>query len=264
MSYLLTKIVGALLTPGMLLLLGLLLASGLLWSRRHWRTGRFLLSTLSLVLLALTLLPVDEAMIAPLENRFPANPPIPEHLDGIIVLGGAIEPALSVAHHQIAFNEAAERVIEGARLSRLHPEARLLFTGGSADPFQPDLREANMAQQAFADLGVDISRLLIEDASRNTYENAVFSQRLAQPQKGQVWLLVTSAKHMPRSVGVFRQVGWPVVPWPVDYTTGGPPRWINADKPLSRLSNLSSGMHEWAGLLFYRLSGWTDSLFPDP
>ncbi|HVI50218.1 MAG TPA: YdcF family protein [Candidatus Sulfotelmatobacter sp.] len=262
--FVLSKILGLLLTPGTLLLLALLIGCGLLWSRRLWRKGRLVLSVLSLTLLAVTVLPVDDMMLEPLENRFPANPPLPDHVDGIIVLGGSVDPYLSAAHHQVVLNDAAERLVEGARLSRLYPEARLIFTGGSADPLRPDMREAPIAQQALVDMGADAGRMLIEDASRNTYENAVFSQRLAQPQKGQVWLLVTSAKHMPRSVGVFRSVGWPVVPWPVDYTTGGPVRWVNTDKTLIRLANMSNGLHEWAGLLFYRLSGWTDSLFPEP
>lgn len=263
MSYLLTKILSLLLAPGTLLLLWLLAGCGLLWGRRRLRGGRVLLSALALVLLTLTLLPVDEMLLAPLENRFPANPPLPERVDGVIVLGGAIDPAISAARHQLSMNEAAERVVEGARLARQYPQARLLFTGGSADPFQPALREAPFAVQAFADLGVAPERVMVEDISRNTYENAVFSQRLVQPQKGQVWVLVTSARHMPRSVGVFRQVGWPVVPWPVDYATGGPPRWVNADKLLSHMGGLSAALHEWVGLLFYRLSGWTDSLFPE-
>jgi len=264
MMFIVTKILGMLLTPGALLLVGLLGGGCLLWSRRFWRSGRILLSFLAVFILALALLPVDEMVIGPLENRFPVNPPLPSHIDGIIVLGGSVEPGLSIAHHQVSVNETAERLIEGARLSRQHPEARLLFTGGSGDPIQPDLREAPIAAQALTDMGVDPERLVVEDASRNTYENAVFSQRLAQPQKGQIWLLVTSARHMPRSVGVFRSVGWPVVPWPVDYITGGPASWINLDRWIQRLRNLSTGVHEWAGLVFYRLSGWSDSLFPEP
>lgn len=262
--FVLSKILGFLLTPGTLLLLALIVGCSLIWTRGLWRLGRRILSVLALVLLTVTVLPVDDMILSPLENRFPANPPIPEHVDGIIVLGGSIDPYLSAAHHQVVMNESSERLVEGARLSRLHPEARLLFTGGSADPLRPDMREAPVAQQALIDMGADPAHLLIEDASRNTYENAVFSQRLVQPQKGEVWLLITSAKHMPRAVGVFRSVGWPVVPWPVDYATGSQARWVNADKTLTRLGNLSNGLHEWAGLLFYRLSGWTDSLFPEP
>ena len=68
--------------------------------------------------------------------------------------------------------------------------------------------------------GLDARRILVETRSRNTYENAVYSKELAQPQPGQIWLLVTSANHMPRAVGCFRAVGFDVIPYPVDYDTG--------------------------------------------
>lgn len=264
MIYLTGKIVSFLLAPGTLLLLSLLAGTTLLWSRRRFRAGRIMLSAVGLILLAVTVLPLDEMISAPLENRFPANPPLPAHVDGIIVLGGAIDPYLSIAHQQVALNDSAERLLEGARLARLHPEARLLFTGGATDPSQPEAREAPLAALVFTDLGIEPGRLAIEADSRNTYENAVFSQRLMQPRKGEVWVLVTSAKHMPRSVGVFRRIGWPVIPWPVNFVTGALPHWVNTDRLLTRLTRISSGLHEWAGLLFYRLSGWTDELFPKP
>jgi len=264
MVYTATKIISFLLTPGSLLLLALLVGCGMIWTKRRLRTGRVILSAVCLLLLLTTALPLDEMVLAPLENRFPVNPALPAKVDGIIVLGGSIDPYLSLTHHQVALNDSAERLMEAARLARQFPEAKLLFTGGSADPLRPEMREAPLAVQAFAEMGIDPARLVIEDASRNTYENAVFSQRMAQPQKGEVWLLVTSARHMPRSVGVFRQVGWPVLPWPVNFISGGSARWVNTDKLLSSMGRVTTGLHEWVGLLFYRLSGWTDSLFPEP
>jgi len=245
MVYTATKIISFLLTPGSLLLLALLVGCGMIWTKRRLRTGRVILSAVCLLLLLTTALPLDEMVLAPLENRFPVNPALPAKVDGIIVLGGSIDPYLSLTHHQVALNDSAERLMEAARLARQFPEAKLLFTGGSADPLRPEMREAPLAVQAFAEMGIDPARLVIEDASRNTYENAVFS-------------------HMPRSVGVFRQVGWPVLPWPVNFISGGSARWVNTDKLLSSMGRVTTGLHEWVGLLFYRLSGWTDSLFPEP
>ena len=72
-----------------------------------------------------------------------------------------------------------------------------------------------MARQLWTGMGVPPERMLFETAARNTHENAVLAHALAKPRPGETWLLVTSASHMPRSVGVFRRAGWDVVPWPV-------------------------------------------------
>ena len=68
---------------------------------------------------------------------------------------------------------------------------------------------------------------------------------------------------MPRSMGIFRQIGWPVVPWPVDYRTGDDGPVLQTEVSL-RLSELDDAAREWLGLLFYRLMGRTDALFPAP
>lgn len=263
MGYVLSKFVAAMLTPGAVLFAGLAVGVLLLWTRR-WRAGRVVLSLLAAGFAALVLTPVDSTLTKILEDRFPGNPPLPARIDGIIVLGGSVNQYISAARHQISVNDSSERLFQTVLLAKAHPEARVLFTGGAADPLRPDPREAPFAAELLVKLGVDPARLVVEDQSRNTFENAVFSQRQAAPRKGETWVLVTSARHMPRSVGVFRHVGWPVIPWPVDYATDGGTDWANADLPVTRLERLTKALHEWFGLAFYRLSGWTDSLFPAP
>jgi uncharacterized SAM-binding protein YcdF (DUF218 family) len=114
----------------------------------------------------------------------------------------------------------------------------------------------------FIEQGVDPARLLAEDRSRDTYENAVFSRDLVAPQREDVWILVTSAMHMPRAVGCFRRLAWEVVPYPVDY------RAETAPRPSFFLSEhlelLDVAAKEWVGLVAYRLLGHTDALFPGP
>jgi uncharacterized SAM-binding protein YcdF (DUF218 family) len=187
---------------------------------------------------------------------------LPAHVDGIIILGGAIDQFISQARGEIALNDAADRLTEGVILAKAHPEAKVLFTGGSADPLRPDIAEAPYAAELLVALGLDRRRLIVEDQSRNTHENAAASRRLAEPQANQAWVLVTSARHMPRSVGCFRAVGWPVIAWPVDYKTGNVGDWTNTDLVGNRLRMLEQSLHEWGGLLYYRLRGWTDALFP--
>ena len=72
-----------------------------------------------------------------------------------------------------------------------------------------------------------MSRVLYEDASRNTYENALLSARLSGVDNRQPWLLLTSAFHMPRAMGVFSQTGWNVTPWPVDYRMTPHDSWFD-------------------------------------
>ncbi len=256
----LSKILWLILRPSTLLILAVVIGV-VLSSRRRNRLGRGLTWIGAFGLLLAILLPLDSWVLAPLEDRFPQVRERPAHLDGVIVLGGAVEPNLTVLHGIPSLNEAAERFTTFAMLARLYPDAKLIFTGGSPSITPGGPPEAVSAKLLLDDLGLDTSRITFEDQSRNTYENAVDSKLLMNPQPGQVWALVTSAQHMPRSVGIFRRVGWPVLPWPVGYKAG-------AETPLSspglRLTRLDGGVHEWVGLVAYRLMGYTDSLFPGP
>jgi uncharacterized SAM-binding protein YcdF (DUF218 family) len=124
--------------------------------------------------------------------------------------------------------------------------------------------DAETAPRLFAALGVTADRLILEKKSRNTYENAVFTRELVTPKPGETWLLVTSASHMPRSMGVFRKAGWRVIAWPVNYRTGHSAAvWLETSFPV-RLQEFEWGYREWAGLLAYWLMGRTDALFPAP
>jgi uncharacterized SAM-binding protein YcdF (DUF218 family) len=105
----------------------------------------------------------------------------------------------------------------------------------------------------------------LENKSRNTAENAEFSKELARPRPGETWLLVTSAYHMPRSVGLFRKVGFPVVPWPSDYRTSGREGvGFFRDNEVDALQNTTLALREWIGLIAYWLSGRIDSILPGP
>ena len=116
-----------------------------------------------------------------------------------------------------------------------------------------------------AAFGIPRERLIIENKSRNTAENVAFRTRLASPRPGENWLLVTSALHMPRAVGLFRKAGFPVVAWPVDYRTSGREGiGLFRDSAADSLQNTTIGMREWLGLIAYRLSGKIDQLLPAP
>ena len=125
--------------------------------------------------------------------------------------------------------------------------------------------DADTAVRFFAAFGIPRERLIVENKSRNTAENAEFSKELAAPKPGENWLLVTSAFHMPRSVGLFRKVGFPVIPWPVDYRTSGTEGiGLFRDNAADALQNTTMAVREWIGLAGYWLSGRIDRLFPGP
>jgi len=261
MSFIASKLFWWAANPGNVLLALLCLGVlALLLGRRRLGTG--LVSIVALLGLAVTVLPVGSWLLLPLENRFP-TPALPAHVDGIVVLGGAIDPVLSAARHQPILTESAERLFAFVVLARRYPDARLLFTGGSASLVDDAEREADVARTVFAAVGLDVGRIVFERDSRNTYENAVDGKRVAEPKPGEAWVLITSAYHMPRAVGCFRAQGWRVIPYPVDYGTGphgNPPTF----SLLGGLDEVHWALREWLGLAFYALSGRTDRLFPGP
>ena len=257
----LSKVAWSLTAPESLLLWLVLLAwIALLRGATRW-AKRFLGVALA-GLLSVAAFPVGEWVLYPLEDRFPANPPLPQRVDGIIVLGGAEDAVRSAAWGQPEVGGAAERFLASVALARRYPEAKLLFTSGSGLLLKPEYKGTAMAERLYLAQGVDPSRLLLEGESRNTFENAAFSKALAKPAPGEVWVLVTSASHMPRSVGVFCKAGWTVVPYPVDHQTVRGNIFRVDTGLIENLDGLSTGIREWVGLTVYYLTGRTSALYP--
>jgi uncharacterized SAM-binding protein YcdF (DUF218 family) len=204
-------------------------------------------------------------LIAPLEERFARPAPAPAKVDGIVVLGGAFEGTINLERGGYELNNSGDRFVEAAVLARRYPDAKLLISGGSSAFMLVGEADADTAQRFFAELGIDPSRLIIENKSRNTEENARFSLQVANPKLGETWLLVTSAFHMPRSVALFRQAGFPVVAWPVDYRTSGNERiGFFVDNTLDSLQKMTLATREWIGLVAYWWRGSIGSPFPAP
>ena len=216
---------------------------------RFKRTGRAC-ATLGIVLLLVAgLTPLGNALMLPLEQRFPPWDPSRGAPDGIVVLGGSILPEIAAQRgDESGLNEAAERITATVELARKYPNARIIFTGGNAALFESVTSEAAIAVRLFVALGVSPDRITAEEQSRNTVENAVFSELIAQPKPGERWLLVTSASHMPRAMAVFRAAGFPVEAYPVDWRTRGP---IDATEPFVSLGDglrrTDTAVREWVG-----------------
>jgi uncharacterized SAM-binding protein YcdF (DUF218 family) len=247
-------------------LIGMGVLGAILLATRWARLGRRLLVA-SVVLLAICgFSPLGNLLLYPLEQRFPPWDETRGAPDGIIILGGSIEPELSAAHGRAAVMYAADRLISAVALARRYPNARIVFSGGNANLIGDDTaKEADYALPLLESLGIARERLTIERLSRNTRENAEFSKAQINPKDGERWLLVTSAFHMPRSVGLFRKAGFAVEPYPVDWRVGKSADILKfTPVSLEGLKRTDIAVREWIGLTVYWATGRIDQWFPGP
>ncbi|WP_293865029.1 YdcF family protein [uncultured Alsobacter sp.] len=264
MYFVASKILWLVGSPTNALLLGTCL--GLLAAAfTRWRRPGLGVAMLCVALLAIAgLTPLSRRLILALEDRFPPYAEDGRPISGIIVLGGPVEQQISLARGQLSLNESGDRIVALAALARTRPTVPVVFTGGSAALFGEEASEAGTLARYSGWIGLAPGRLTIEERSRNTLENALYTRDLLKPAQGSRYLLVTSAFHMPRSVGLFRKAGFDVVAFPVDYRTTGPDDFdgfIRASDGL-RLTDLA--VREWIGLAAARLLGQIDTVFPSP
>jgi uncharacterized SAM-binding protein YcdF (DUF218 family) len=262
--FILSKTLGAMLLPTNLLI-GMGVVGAILMVTRFASLGRKLVIAAVLLLVVCGLSPLGTLLLYPLEQRFPPWDAGRGAPDGIIILGASIEADLSAAHGTPVVRSSPDRIIAAAALALRYPNARIVFSGGSANLISNEAREADFAGAIFESLGIAKSRLIMERRSRNTLENAEFSRALAMPKAGERWLLVTSAFHMPRSVGLFRKAGFAVEPYPVDWRVGGRDDLLSfTNIALDGLGRTDLAVREWMGLIAYRATGKIDELLPGP
>ncbi len=258
--YIVSKLFWYVIQPAMLVLL--LLCVGL-WRMRRGGGRKSILA--AFVLLAASVAgPPGDLLVMPLEDRFPRTE-LPEQIDGIIVLGGGEIMWLSHARGRLELNSAGDRLLEFLRLAADYPDAKLLHSGGKGEVMLGVGDASEDLLIALSETGLDPTRLMLETESRNTNENVALSKAIAQPKPGETWVMITSAFHMPRSVGIFRAQGWDVFPWPVDYHTTGHlrPERIGYDTT-TNLQTTTLALKEWIGLIYYYARGWTNTVFPAP
>ncbi len=260
--FFISKLVWLLVSPDNLLLILILITLIFLFIGKQ-KIARNLLSTISALLFVIAFFPVGEWLLYPLESHFQTNPDLPDKIDGIIVLSGAEDAELSHLWGQVELGGTAERDLSFLTLARQHPKAKLLFTGGSGSLLKQEYKGADVAKKLFMQQNFDISRIIFERESRNTFENVIYSKKIVKPIKSENWILITTGWHMPRSVGIFCKAEWPVIPYPVDHQTHkGNLFRINFDLS-GNLNTLKTGIKEWLGLFAYYLSGKTTAFLPD-
>jgi uncharacterized SAM-binding protein YcdF (DUF218 family) len=260
----LSKTLGVMLLPSNLLI-GLVVVSSILLFTRFRAHGRRLFVVSLLLLAVCGWSPTGNLLLYPLEQRFPPWDATRGAPDGIVVLGGAIDADLSAARGVPVFRGGSDRLLAAAALAHRYPQARLIYSGGNSNLMAGDaVKEADIAATVFESLGIAKQRLSMERLSRNTEENATFSKALAHPKPGERWLLVTSAYHMPRSVGLFRRAGFAIEPYPVDWRTSRENLLMPFNLAGEGLERTDLAIREWMGLAAYRISGKTSELLPGP
>lgn len=252
MFFYFSKLIGIVVTPSSLLLL--LAAASLLCLLFRRRVLARWLGVVALGLFLLVgILPLQDILLRALENQNPRGA-WPARVDGVLILSGGLNWKVLQSRGVPAMELSKGRVVAGFEVARRYPEARVIFAGGSGALGGAAISEAKGTRAIFAQLGLDEKRVILEQHSRNTYENILFARQIAKPRPGEIWLLATTASHMPRAVGVARKLGWAMQPWPTDYLTT-PSGVSGYFQYAGNLNRIDMAVHEWLGLVVYRLTG---------
>lgn len=260
MSFILSKITWFIINPSSLIIL--LLFAGVVFWNKFPRLARTLVASVLILFIAFSLPFLPRYLMYKLETRIPAGK-ISADIAGVIVLGGVLDVGICSRGH-IELGPAADRLVYAVMLVKQHPNAKLVLTGGSGSFNQAqNLREADYLKQLAVEWGIDPQRIIVERDARVTREHPI--KLAALIDKNKKWVLVTSGEHMPRSLGCFRKAGFNIIPYPVDYQVYTLAQGVTYNDFVPRVDNLvlaNTFFYEWYGLLFYRLMGYTDALYP--
>ena len=254
--YLLSKLIWIVLSPLNLLLIFLII--GIFFKIINMRIVSITFYTISIIFfITVSVFPTGNLILFKLESSYPALTTPPLHIDGILILGGPSNPGLTRDHGQVSFNEAGERLTESVRLIKNYSSPKIIFSGGFGK-----LTHSYVAKKFFSEMGIDVSNIVFESKSRNTFENILFSKNIINPKKSQNWLLVTSSFHMSRAINVAEKLDWKFIPYPVDFRTSN--KFIKFKPTFDLLNNINSfnlASHEVVGLISYYFLGRSSKIF---
>jgi len=260
----LRNLLWSLLSPSQTIL-GLLVVGAFLLAFGRLRAGRVITVTAGAALVVFGLTPAADYIAHPLETRFP-RPELPETITGIVLLSGSEAPAVSEVYGEPQIGAHGDRYTTALRLAARYPNARIVYTGPPAEaPDKGSLgTQTAVAMELLNSLDLEPSRLSFEQASRDTCDNAANTRTLVSPKEGEAWVVITSAMHMPRTVACFGAAGWPVIPYPTDYSSLTDRFDFGSIQMADNLNLLDLALHEWVGLAYYRVAGKTQELYPAP
>ncbi|MEO5345696.1 MAG: YdcF family protein [Magnetococcus sp. YQC-9] len=198
---------------------------------------------------------VVDPLLAGLEKRYPPyNAQAGVDPEYVVVLGGGVIADPSIPVTAQLGRESMMRLVEGMRIVGLHPQSRLLLSGGA--PIGDVAEALGMARVAL-DLGLSSDRIRIEDGSLDTADQA----RLIHGMIGEArFVLVTSAVHMPRSMALFGKQGMEPIPGPTGHRLRGTDTLQERIFGIIALENIQNAhvvVHEYLGMAW---SAWRGSL----
>ncbi len=266
MSYL----IKVLLDPALLAFFLLVLIWLLAFTR--WRKPIRRLALFGALILGLVYFgPLPAMLSQPLATRFPPldtqSVPAP---DWIIVLGGMTkaEPVREPGSVHPSFTGRSERFLMGVELARQFPSAKLVFTGWSGPNAELKDAEATRLGVLAISLGIPREQIIVEPLAQTTSDHPIRLEAMAEfgPDPEAAAYIVTSATHIPRAMGSFRQAGWSqVYAVPTDYPFPPDAPWFTRRNPAGKKVTITQeALGEWAGLMSYRWRGLTDTLLPGP
>jgi uncharacterized SAM-binding protein YcdF (DUF218 family) len=239
-------IVSAVIPPGIFILLCLCFA---LFARKRLK---ILLILLAVFIYAVSIRPVAEMFIAPLEKAY-AQPSVDEirECDVYVVLGGGVNTAAPTLDGRgMPEGDALFRVMAAFRLY-LFSRKPIIISGGD---YLGRESEAEVTRRFLLGLGVKGDDLILEPRSADTYENARYTREICEKHGFRRVLLITSAYHMKRSVMLFRKFVGPVIPYPAGFKTQGGIDFLHLLPDASTMAITASSLKEYIGILFYKIT----------
>jgi len=227
------------------------------------RKGQTVINSALILILFFGIVPVGPLALTWLEKQYTVPNVLPQKIDGVIVLGGGFESHLTQISGHIVANDNVDRVFCFVEIAKKHPQAKLVFSGGQGDILHPDAMESLDARLFFHLVGLGSANILYETQSRNTYENAYYTKEMVKPKAGENWVLVTSAFHMPRAVGIFEELDWKIIPYQCDPKTDGKYTLVGGlPNVTANFSALNIAVKEIIGLIVYNLTGKSAFIIP--
>ena len=210
MLFTLKKVLGGMMLPLPLLLLLIALGIALLWFSRFQRTGKLCVSLGWLLLLLLSLQPVADSLLKPIEDKYPTWRD-EKRVQYVVVLGGGYTWNPNWAPSSNFINNSLPRLTEGIRLWYENPGSKLIFTGAAAKTNPVSTAEAGA--RVAESLGIPRSEIIVLDKPKDTEEEAAAVKEAIGDAP---FLLVTSASHLPRAMIFFRRAGLTPLPAPAN------------------------------------------------
>ena len=260
MSFYLSKMLWFLFNPFNLIIISI--SIGLLFSFLKFKSTKMFFYSFAFSLFFISgILPTGSFLIYILEKDFHQSLSIPNKLDGILILSGATNPYLTKQFNQVSLGSSAERLTESVKIINHMPNLKIIFSGGPAYIQYPDVNDSNSAMKFFKNMNIDTSKIIFENKSKNTFENLIFSKKIINPKKNEIWLVISSASHLKRVIGVANKIKWDLIPYATDFNQPKKYHFKISLNFLENINNFNKGSHEWLGIFYYYVTGKLDNIF---